>query len=283
MSDPRPIGVFDSGVGGLTVAAALKRRLPRERLLYLGDTARLPYGTKSAATVRRYTQVNLEFLEQRGVKAVVVACNTASALALDGLDRRAAALPVWGVIAPGAVRAAAATRNGRVGVIATESTISSDAYGIALRRIAPGLGIWSQPCPLLVPLIEEGWLDDPVTAEVARRYLEPLLTHDIDTLVLGCTHYPLLAPLISRIAGERVALVDSADAASDQVATELAHRGLLAAAADPSAGGDHYCVTDASRRFERIAGDFLGREITLELVDIGNSAAGSGSSVPERS
>ena len=283
MSDPRPIGVFDSGVGGLTVAAALQRRLPRERLLYLGDTARLPYGTKSPATVRRYTQVNLEFLAQRGVKAVVVACNTASALALDGLDRSDVALPVWGVIEPGARRAAAATRNGRVGVIATESTVSSDAYGMALRKITPGLEVWSQPCPLLVPLIEEGWLDDPVTSEVARRYLEPLLAKDIDTLVLGCTHYPLIAPLLSRIAGERVALVDSADAASDQVAIELGQRDLLAAVADRSAGGDHYCVTDASRRFERIAGDFLGREITLELVDIGTSAAVTGRNVPERS
>ncbi len=284
MSDPRPIGVFDSGVGGLTVAAALGRRLPRERLLYLGDTARLPYGTKSAATVRRYTQVNLEFLERRGVKAVVVACNTASALALDSFDPPAGALPVWGVIEPGAVRAAAATRNGRIGVIATESTVSSDAYGTALRRIVPELAIWSQPCPLLVPLIEEGWLDDPVTAEVARRYLEPLLAHDIDTLVLGCTHYPLLAPLLSRIAGDRVLLVDSAAAVSEQVAAELAHRGMLAvSAAGAAEAGDHFCVTDASQRFERIAGDFLGRKITLELVDIGNSAAGSGRTMPERS
>ena len=301
MSDSRPIGVFDSGVGGLTVAAALRRRLPRERLLYLGDTARLPYGTKSAATVRRYTQVNLEFLAQRGVKAVVVACNTASALALDGPDSRDrghhshlgdTALPVWGVIEPGADRAAAATRNGRVGVIATESTVSSDAYGSALRRIVPGLEVWSQACPLLVPLIEEGWLDDPVTAEVARRYLEPLLAHDIDTLVLGCTHYPLVAPLLSRIAGERVVLVDSAAAVSHQVATELAHRGMLAGPSDPadpsghldpSGVGDHYCVTDASQRFERIAGDFLGRGIVLELVDIGNAAADSGRHSPERS
>jgi len=286
VSDPRPIGVFDSGVGGLTVAAALQRRLPRERLLYLGDTARLPYGTKSAATVRRYTEVNLEFLERRGVKAVVVACNTASALGLAGL---AAPVPVWGVIEPGADRAAAATRNGRVGVIATESTVASGAYASALRRIVPELGIWSQSCPLLVPLIEEGWLDDPVTAEVARRYLEPLLAHDIDTLVLGCTHYPLIAPLLAEIAGPGVVLVDSAAAVSDQVAAELAHRGLLAVALSPpetaaaNGTGDHYCVTDTSQRFERIAGDFLGRRVTLELVDIGDSAASSGPSRPERS
>ncbi len=272
MSDPRPIGVFDSGVGGLTVAGALQRRLPRERLLYLGDTARLPYGTKSAATVRRYTQVNLEFLERRSVKAVVVACNTASALALPDLE---AQLPVWGVIEPGAVRAAAATRNGRVGVIATESTVQSDAYASALRRLVPGLEIWSQACPLLVPLIEEGWLDDPVTAEVAGRYLAPLLAHEIDTLVLGCTHYPLLAPLLSRIAGPQVVLVDSASAVADQVAAELAQRGMLAVT---SAGEDHFFVTDAAQRFARIAGEFLGRKIELEWVDIGNSRETPGES-----
>ena len=190
--------------------------------------------------------------------------------------------------------------------------MSSGAYADALRRLVPELGIWSQACPLLVPLIEEGWLDDPVTAEVAWRYLEPLLAHDIDTLVLGCTHYPLIASLIARIAGtgddddrraliarlagERVALVDSAAAVSDQVATELAHRGLLAVArqpdsaaapaadsADAGSAGDHFCVTDSSQRFERIAGAFLGRKVALELVDIGNSAAGSGQVAPERS
>jgi glutamate racemase len=296
VSDPRPIGVFDSGVGGLTVAAALRRRLPQERLLYLGDTARLPYGTKSATTVRRYTEVNLEFLERRGVKGMVVACNTASALALadsgsaggaesshapaesDG-RHSATRLPVWGVIEPGAARAAAATGNGRVGIIATESTVQSDAYGNALRKLAPGLEIWSQACPLLVPLIEEGWLEDPVTEAVARRYLEPLLAHGIDTLVLGCTHYPLLAPLLSRIAGGQVTLVDSAAAVSEQVAEDLAHRGLLAESSDSGEAGagfrDHYCVTDASERFARIAGEFLGRKIRLEWVDIGEPAGHS--------
>jgi glutamate racemase len=264
MSDPRPIGVFDSGVGGLTVAVALQERLPGERILYLGDTARLPYGTKSPETVTRYTRANLAFLESRGVKAVVVACNTASALALDRIE---AALPVWGVVEPGAGRAAEVTR-GRVGVLATEATIASDAYGRALRRARPGIVVLSQACPLFVPLVEEGWLEDPITEAVARRYVEPLLEAEVDTLLLGCTHYPLLAPLIGRIAGPGVALVDSARAVSEQVANELASRGLLAGATDAPSAGDHFCVTDASARFERIAREFVGREIHLELVDL---------------
>ncbi len=261
MNDSRPIGVFDSGVGGLTVAVALRERLPNERILYLGDTARLPYGTKSPGTVTRYTQANVDFLAGRGVKAVVVACNTASALALDRLRTR---LPHWGVIEPGAERAAAVSR-GRVGVLATESTVLSDAYGRALKRLRPELEVLSRACPLFVPLVEEGWLDDPVTELVARRYVEPLLAAGVDTLMLGCTHYPLLAPLLARIAGPAVALVDSATAVSERVAAELAAAGLLATA---PVAEDHYCVTDASQRFARIAQEFVGRPVRLELVDL---------------
>ncbi len=263
MSDPRPIGVFDSGVGGLTVAAALARALPGESILYLGDTARLPYGTKSPDTVARYTQANADFLAARGVKALVIACNTASALALDRLETP---LPVWGVIEPGAARAAGASR-GRVGVIATEATVLSDAYGRALLRQRPGLEVVSRACPLFVPLVEEGWLDDPVTEAVARRYLEPLLAAGIDTLVLGCTHYPLLAPLLARVAGPGVALVDSAAAVADQVARELPRRRLETAG--DVRREDHFCVTDGSARFGRLAREILGREVGLELVDIG--------------
>jgi len=264
VSDPRPIGVFDSGVGGLTVAAALAARLPGESILYLGDTARLPYGTKSPETVARYTQANVDFLAARGVKAVVVACNTASALALDRLET---ALPVWGVIEPGAERAAELSR-GRVGVIATEATVLSDAYGRALRRHRPELEVRSRPCPLFVPLVEEGWLDDPITEAVARRYLEPLLAADIDTLVLGCTHYPLLVPLLERVVGAGVTLVDSAAAVAARVAAELPRRRL-------ETGGDvrredHFCATDGAARFGRLAREILGREVTLELVDVGN-------------
>lgn len=268
MSDARPIGVFDSGVGGLTVASALAARLPAETLLYLGDTARLPYGTKSAATVERYTQANVDFLERRGVKAVVVACNTASALALGRLR---SALPVWGVIEAGAAEAAARSR-GRVGVLGTEATVRSDAYGRALRRLRADLEVESLACPLFVPLVEEGWLDDPVTEAVARRYVAPLLERGVDTLLLGCTHYPLLAPLLARLAGDGVALVDAATAVAEQVAGELERRGL---AARTKAGTDHFCVTDASERVERIAREFLARPVALELVDVGGAPEGA--------
>jgi glutamate racemase len=277
VSDPRPIGVFDSGVGGLTVAAALARRLPDERIVYLGDTARLPYGTKSADTVARYTQANVDFLAARGVKAVVVACNTASALALDRLRT---ALPVWGVVEPGAARAVAATTGGRVGVIATEATVHSDAYGRALARRRGSLLVLSRACPLLVPLVEEGWLDDPVTEMVARRYLEPLLEAGIDTLVLGCTHYPLLAPLLARIAGPGVALVDSAEAVAGEVAQEL-ERGSLGAGRG-RAPEDAFYVTDGSARFARIAREILGRPVRLELVDVGTEGKGSARWIQEK-
>jgi glutamate racemase len=268
VSDPRPIGVFDSGVGGLTVAAALSRALPGESILYLGDTARLPYGTKSELTVARYTQTNVDFLAGRGVKAVVVACNTASALALPHL---VTALPVWGVIEPGARRAAELSA-GRVGVIATESTVRSDAYARALRAQRADLEVHSQACPLLVPLVEEGWLDDPVTFEVLRRYLEPLLEAEIDTLVLGCTHYPLLVPALRQVVGERIALVDSAAAVAAEVAQDLERLGLRS---DHRQGEDHVCVTDAVERLARLAREILHRPVRLELVDLGDGGGGA--------
>jgi glutamate racemase len=258
----KPIGVFDSGVGGLTVVRALRQRLPGESILYLGDTARLPYGTKSPATVRQYTRRNVEFLEARGVKAVVVACNTATALALDNLPTP---VPVWGVVLPGAERAARHSR-GRVGVIATEATILSDAYGRALRRLRPELEILSQACPLFVPLVEEGWHDDPLTEEIARRYLEPLRRAGIDTLVLGCTHYPLLEPVLRRVMGDAVELVDSAAAVAERTALDLGRAGLAASGGQPE---HHFCVTDSGERFERLARMILGDErVSLELVEV---------------
>lgn len=304
--DRRPIGVFDSGVGGLTVVAALRQVLPDESLLYLGDTARLPYGTKSPTTVMRYTDANVGFLLARGVKAVVVACNTASALALDGLqvpaDQAAIAgaptragrhrdpelggehgedagarvlrsgVPVWGVIGPGAELAARVSR-GRVGVIATEATVSSDAYPRALRAERADLAILSQACPLLVPLVEEGWADDPVTRLVAERYLAPLLAARIDTLILGCTHYPLLRTTLEVVLGDTVTLVDSAAAVAARVAADLAAAGLLAPPrgfdGEPARVEHHVCVTDAGTRFARLARQILGAETPLELVEVG--------------
>jgi glutamate racemase len=258
----KPIGVFDSGVGGLTVVAALQRHLPGESILYLGDTARLPYGTKSPATVGRYTDRNVRFLVDRGVKAVVVACNTASAVALDRIETP---VPLWGVIEPGARQAIAATA-GRVGVIATESTVRSSAYDRALKRLRPELQVTSRACPLFVPLVEEGWHDDPVTVEIARRYLEPLLAEKIDTLVLGCTHYPLLVPLLQRLTRGEVGLIDSAEAVAAEVADELGRLDLLANEDRPE---HHFCVTDAGERFARIARMVLGDgEVSLELVDV---------------
>ena len=258
---PGPIGVFDSGVGGLTVVAALRRRLPDEAILYLGDTARLPYGIKTADTVRRYTRRNVDFLIRRRVRAVVVACNTASSVALDGLETE---VPLWGVVEPGAQRAAELS-DGKVGVIGTESTILSDAYPRALRHASPGLEIFSQACPLFVPLVEEGWHEDEVTEAIAQRYLQPLIEEEIDTLVLGCTHYPLLAPLIQRVMGDEVRLVDSAEAVAEAVALSLEP----APAAGAAAPEHHFCVTDGPDRFGGLARRILGEsEVSLELVEM---------------
>ena len=258
-----PIGVFDSGVGGLTVVSALEDLLPRESILYLGDTARLPYGTKSPATVLAYSRRNIRFLVERGVKAVVVACNTASAVALGEIET---SVPVWGVLEPGASRAVAVNPE-RVGVIGTESTIRSEAYGRALRRLRPGIQVVARACPLFVPLVEEGWADDPIADEIAGRYLEPLRTAGVDTVILGCTHYPLLKGCLQRVLGEPVTLVDSAAAVAEVVASDLGRRRLLAS---PEATPEHhFCVTDAGERFQRMAERFLAREeISLEWVEV---------------
>ncbi len=275
-----PIGVFDSGVGGLTVAAALRARLPRESILYLGDTARLPYGTKSPETVLRYTRSMVSFLTERRVKAVVVACNTASSLAVPSLrpdGPHLHGLPLWGVIEPGAEGAAEASA-GRVGVIATESTTRSGAYPEALRRLRPELEVVSRACPLFVPLVEEGWFDDPIARQVAERYLAPLLEERIDTLVLGCTHYPLLKPVLARVAGPGVLLVDSASTVAERVARDLETAGLRAPS-DAPAPTLHAYVTDVADHFGRLAEAILGGPVPLELVDVverGNQELGIG-------
>lgn len=292
VGDRRPLGVFDSGVGGLTVASALMQRLPDESILYLGDTARLPYGTKSPATVARYTRRNIEFLVERGVKAVVIACNTASAVLLDDVEMP---VPVWGVIEPGAEAALAAAGEGPIGILATESTIRSDAYGRAIRRTAPHATVLSQACPLFVPLVEEGWYDDPIAEQVAERYLQPLVDRGVGTLVLGCTHYPLLGPLIARVAerlaGRPITLVDSAQTVARRVSGDLAAAGLsfpatLLGEALPGAvegavtkPTHHLCVTDVADRFQRIARELLthfhtfdertvDESISLEWVEV---------------
>lgn len=258
----RPIGVFDSGVGGLTVARALVEAMPGESLLYLGDTARLPYGTKSPDTVARYTRRNVLFLVEHGVKAVVIACNTASATAMTSFS---APVPTWGVIEPGA-RAAVAASRGRVGVIATEATIRSGVYPRLLRELRPELEIFDRACPLFVPLVEEGWEDDPVAVDVARRYLRPLLEERIDTLVLGCTHYPLLQGVLRRVVGDDVTLVDSAASIAAEVARALELAGLLAPGdASPR---HRLLVTDDSPQFGRFASRILGPKVELERVDV---------------
>ncbi len=254
-----PIGIFDSGLGGLTVARAVHRLMPREDLVYLGDTARVPYGNKSPATVVRFACEDMQFLMNHGVKAVVVACNTVSAWALPTLEQRFQ-VPVFGVILPGARAALAATRSGRIGVIATNATIRSQAYNKAILARDDTVRIIARACPLLVPLVEEGWMDHPVAVSVLREYLSPLLKWDIDTLVLGCTHYPVLKKAIREVAGPRVRLVDSADTCAEFVKERLGYLKLLDTRRR-RAGVIESFVTDEVERFEDFAERFLGEKI----------------------
>jgi glutamate racemase len=270
--DRRPIGVFDSGVGGLTVVHALREALPGEDIVYLGDTARVPYGSKSPRTVERYSLACQRFLLDRGVKLVMIACNTASATALDAL-RAESPVPVIGAVEPGAEAALGATRSGRIGVIGTLGTVRSGAYERAIHARRPDARVTAMACPLLVPLAEEGWTDDEIAAAVARRYLSALFARDpdLDTLVLGCTHYPLLRGVLTataaEVAGRPVAVVDSATAmaaaaqallrAEDAAWTPRAYAGRLALHA-----------TDTSR-LDEIAARFLGEAVSgFELVDL---------------
>ena len=260
-----PIGVFDSGVGGLTVLKALMARLPHESTLYLGDTARVPYGTKSGEVVTRYSLKNAEFLTERGIKLLVVACNTASAVALPALSA-ALRVPVVGVIAPGARAALARTRGGGVGVIGTPGTIRSGAYQRALE--AGGARVKARACPLFVPLAEEGWTQGDVPRLVATEYLADFTREGVDTLVLGCTHYPLLKGIIAAAVGPQVALVDSAEATADAVAAQLAQDGQLAQAGSATPVHGYY-VTDVPERFMDVGARFLGRPIAAaEQVDL---------------
>ncbi|MEK7798980.1 MAG: glutamate racemase [Acidobacteriota bacterium] len=262
------IGVFDSGIGGLTVFKALRRELPAgERLIYLGDTARVPYGTKSDETVVRYALEGARFLQRRGIKALVIACNTMSAVALPAL-RQEIPLPVVGVIGPGAEAACRVTRRKVIGVIGTAATIKSSAYVRAIACHLPEARVVGRACPLFVPLAEEGWVDNDVARATAAIYLAGLKREGIDTLVLGCTHYPLLEAVIRETMGPDVALVDSARATATVVRSRLAERGLLSGGPAPG-GEDHFFVTDSSERFREVGSRFLGGPLArLEQIDI---------------
>ena len=283
-----PIGIFDSGVGGLTVYRALHERLPDEHFVYLGDTARVPYGTKSLSTVERYGIENAKFLEAHGIKLLVVACNTASALALPAI-RNAVVVPVIGVIEPGARAAIAVAAGKKIGVIATEATVLSGAYASAMARLDPRTEVTERACPLFVPLAEEGWAETDVARAVAEQYLSDFSKQDIGALVLGCTHYPILRDLIGEVVGQQVPLIDSGEAAAHEVEMLLESSELAIEAAAqypqsdfsnaPSRGLprerqlcddlDHFYVTDAADRFAKVAERFLGiSPSVLEAVEV---------------
>lgn len=264
-----PIGVFDSGVGGLTVAREIMRNLPNERIVYFGDTARVPYGSKSKDTIIRYSKQIIRFLQTQNVKAIVIACNTASALALEEVEKELD-IPIIGVVKPGARVAAGTTKNGRIGVIGTESTINSHMYRQLIQEYDSSITVYGRPCPLFVPLVEEGWLKDSVTEEVAKRYLKDLLQQDIDTLILGCTHYPLLRSLIGRIVGEKVHLVNPAYETAKELERLLKQEGI-ANPGEKEPGNEPYrfFVSDAADKFKNFANSILPYDIeTTRKINI---------------
>lgn len=270
-----PIGIFDSGVGGLTVYRALHERLPDEHFIYLGDTARVPYGTKSLNTVERYAIENARFLESRGIKLLVVACNTASALALPAI-RSAVKVDVVGVIEPGAAAAVAIASGKSIGVIATEATVQSAAYSAAIARLDASVEVIEQACPLFVSLAEEGWADTSVAESVAAQYLSRFEANSLGALVLGCTHYPILENVISRTLKSAVPLIDSGEAAATEVQSLLESRELARPAEQQPDRErqlcddlDHFYVTDAAQRFAKVAERFLGvAPSVLEAVEV---------------
>jgi glutamate racemase len=253
-----PIGVFDSGVGGLTVVRALMERLPFENIIYFGDTARVPYGVKSVETICRFASEITEFLLKNGVKILIVACNTMAAVAIDVISKLAS-VPVLNVIEAGASAAVCTTSNKFIGVIGTPATINSNAYARAIHGLDPAVRIYSQACALFVPLVEEGWLDHPVTRLAAEEYLKPVTCREIDTLVLGCTHYPLLKPLLQEVVGDGISLVDSAEAMAEKAAVTLERMNLR----NPGRTCPEYrfYVSDLPLRFQSIGERFLGRAL----------------------
>jgi glutamate racemase len=271
-----PIGIFDSGVGGLTVYRALHDRLPNEHFVYLGDTARVPYGTKSLATVERYAIENSQFLASLGIKLLVVACNTASALALPKIRERIG-IDVVGVIGPGARKAVEITKdesNPKIGVIATEATVASNAYYEAIRRASETAGVVQAACPLFVPLAEENWLHEPETFAIAAKHLKKVIEFGPDALVLGCTHYPILRDVIQQTVGANVKLIDSGEATAEEVEKLLLEKGLASTRQIVGHRSlcddlDHFYVTDAAERFARVAERFLGSQPSkLEAIEV---------------
>ena len=258
MSTTRPIGVFDSGIGGLTVVRALQHHLPNENIVYFGDTARVPYGPKSPQVVREYAVQDTDVLLSHNVKMIVVACNTVSAVALDVVQKRAK-VPVIGVIIPGAEAAAAVTTKKRVGVIGTLGTITSNAYANALRQADPSIQAFGQACPLFVPLAEEGWIDHKATELIAKEYLFPLTLEKIDTLILGCTHYPLLKSVIAKVLHNSVQLIDSGEATALSVKNLLAKESLLNAS--PMKPNVQFFVSDVPHKFSEVGERFLGQKL----------------------
>jgi glutamate racemase len=258
----RPIGVFDSGIGGLTVLRALIQALPGEDFIYLGDTARLPYGTKSNEVILRYSRENSEFLLAKGIKMLVVACNTSSAVALAEISRLTV-VPVVGVIEPGAAAAVNASRSGKIGVIGTEATIASGAYTRAIQALRPRAEIYTRACPLLVPLVEEGWTENEIAERTVAFYLESLKQSGIDTLLLGCTHYPLLRGLFERVLGPRVRLVDSAGATAAAVSKQLRELRLTHS---HGGGSQSFFVTETPERFVRVGRRFIGDRVESAVL-----------------
>ncbi len=245
----RAIGVFDSGIGGITVLKELLRQLPNENFIYLGDTARLPYGSKSADTVRKYSLQNMDFLISRNVKALIVACNTASTQVLENTFRN---IPVYNVIDPGAKKAAAATENSKIGVLATRATIAAGTYSEKIKNFQPAAEVLTQACPLFVSLAEEGWHDDPITNLIAYRYLQNLKAADVDTVVLGCTHYPLLKTAIAKVFGKNVKLIDSGEELAQQLGADL-EANVLLKNTNPEPKLLTICLTDSAPHFENLS------------------------------
>jgi glutamate racemase len=253
-----PIGIFDSGIGGLTVLKQILLQLPDESTIYLGDTARVPYGIRSPETVTRYSFESAQFLFSKGIKILVVACNTVSSVSLESI-KQIVSVPVVGVIEPGAKAAVSSTKNKRVGVIGTDATIQSDSYTMAIKKIDGSVEVFGLPCPLFVPLVEEGWTEGEIAEMTAERYLNNIKDKDIDTLVLGCTHYPLLKDVLSKIMGEKVRLIDSAIETAREIKAVLGHFSLLKE--DSRNVIREFYVTDSPQRFLSVGERFLGRKI----------------------